>query len=777
MANTIRGTEDKRNSHLSEKKQVSSQNSTNTDIITAVITNLDTSSTAASSTLHDIINVASSAESTTLPSHEESPSILNERISTSSTTVFEDRSSTGQYSTSNTVTASDDFTLRELTISQLPKKMPSTTMTAIKVLVSNNMAGSIIGRSGKTISDLQVQSSSRIKLSQSGACYPGTTDRVCLIQGQLDNVKKALGLILQQLDIYRQQIAQQQINNEAILLNENSTVSHYHQDAVVEREDEYDLLRGNKPPRTRQNQSEEIVPSDASESLRSKLLSNKSQFFNVRLLIPTACSGMIIGRGGCNVKSIAESSGVASIRLAPKEGDVIHQTMVTSLHQQQQATPSLVLIPQIQTTSERIVTITGQDLSCCVKCCDLILDDLALQPDLSRYTNMTTNYTKSPTTANATFVTSSSNDSNVIDSIASLAVTSPPSFTSSFPISQRQQQQQSLPPIISGQHFPPSNANVMRFPSSQPPSNIGVTGLINHQHHPGAMLRYNNCNAFTPADANPSSSNTPLVLPTSQIPINSLTAETGTFNPSHHQQPPMSQSLYLVASPSLPGSMFVHAPPRPVVSSSTLEDQGIHHMTQQYAPSRLPTSNRNSAEPLIHFTPPSYQNSNIKANTSQQEHQQPLTRQMTVPDFLIGAIIGRKGQTLTELQLTTNTKIKISQRGAFVPGTNDRIVTITGPTPINISNAQYFISQRLARAANRIRTTKTATEYSGQPQQYNPTPSSSTHNQGIQNAFNQASALNKQESAFDHQQRSPPTSEDDLKPSALHNMKSDDKSN
>ncbi|KAM0942034.1 putative K domain-containing protein [Dioscorea sansibarensis] len=49
-----------------------------------------------------------------------------------------------------------------------------------------------------------------------------------------------------------------------------------------------------------------------------------------------------------------------------------------------------------------------------------------------------------------------------------------------------------------------------------------------------------------------------------------------------------------------------------------------------------------------------------------------------VPDEHIGAILGRGGRNIMEITQATGTKIKISERGVFLPGTNDRKVTITG---------------------------------------------------------------------------------------------------
>mmetsp|Transcript_20401 Transcript_20401/g.46353 ORF Transcript_20401/g.46353 Transcript_20401/m.46353 type:complete len:241 (+) Transcript_20401:1-723(+) len=72
-----------------------------------------------------------------------------------------------------------------------------------------------------------------------------------------------------------------------------------------------------------------------------------------------------------------------------------------------------------------------------------------------------------------------------------------------------------------------------------------------------------------------------------------------------------------------------------------------------------------------------------------------FTAQVLIPDNLIGSILGRGGSTLNELQLHSNTRIRISQRGEYVPGTRNRIVTIRGTTSQSVSMAQYLMSQRM----------------------------------------------------------------------------------
>lgn len=71
--------------------------------------------------------------------------------------------------------------------------------TYIRFLVSNAAAGSVIGKGGSTITDFQSQSGARIQLSRNQEFFPGTTDRIIMISGQIDDVLRAVELILSKL--------------------------------------------------------------------------------------------------------------------------------------------------------------------------------------------------------------------------------------------------------------------------------------------------------------------------------------------------------------------------------------------------------------------------------------------------------------------------------------------------------------------------------------------------------------------------------------------------
>ncbi|XP_055811422.1 protein BTR1-like isoform X2 [Solanum dulcamara] len=70
---------------------------------------------------------------------------------------------------------------------------------SIKFLLSNAEAGSIIGKGGSTISDFQSRSGARIQLSRNNEFFPGTMDRIVMVSGPIDDVLKAVDLILNKL--------------------------------------------------------------------------------------------------------------------------------------------------------------------------------------------------------------------------------------------------------------------------------------------------------------------------------------------------------------------------------------------------------------------------------------------------------------------------------------------------------------------------------------------------------------------------------------------------
>lgn len=85
--------------------------------------------------------------------------------------------------------------------------------TYVRFLASNAEAGSIIGKGGMTISDFQSRTNARIQLSRNFEYFPGTSDRVIMVSGTIDEVLEAVELILTKLF------------NEVILLTPSASAS------------------------------------------------------------------------------------------------------------------------------------------------------------------------------------------------------------------------------------------------------------------------------------------------------------------------------------------------------------------------------------------------------------------------------------------------------------------------------------------------------------------------------------------------------------------------
>lgn len=398
---------------------------------------------------------------------------------------------------------------------------------ALKILVTNNASGSIIGRGGKTITDIQNRAQARIKLSQGGDYYPGTSDRVCLIHGALSNVEVAVEMVVAKLyDIHRLQ----------------------HIDAPATRSDAV------------YSQSDtDNISTDAP--------------FTIRILLPASSCGMIIGHGGSNIKLLKEKSNVSHVQLSPKATEVM--IGATSL-----------------STSERIMTILGPTFESCVSCIKVILNELAQHPEMCRYMNMTTSYSKV--------------------------------VLSAFQASYNTYQTQALVPGFMLDQY----------------GEIGLDQAIGYQHYSGIL---------------PPSP--PMRAQTMMQPTSPLSSSPSMLPQGHYWSDASSGG-------GTPGSGM------PSIAELTGSFQQGMSLSDPplVLPTLLPTSE--------------------------------ITKQMQAPDSMIGFVLGRGGKILNRIQSRTQTRIRLSQRGDFVPGTTNRIVTITGTTSESVDHAIDLINERLSSAEN-----------------------------------------------------------------------------
>jgi transcription antitermination factor NusA-like protein len=70
----------------------------------------------------------------------------------------------------------------------------------IKMLVPHRHAGALIGKGGENMKRLETDSGARIKLSQSSEFYPETGERVLSARGDVNQVQRAVEMVLQSLE-------------------------------------------------------------------------------------------------------------------------------------------------------------------------------------------------------------------------------------------------------------------------------------------------------------------------------------------------------------------------------------------------------------------------------------------------------------------------------------------------------------------------------------------------------------------------------------------------
>jgi len=84
--------------------------------------------------------------------------------------------------------------------------------------------------------------------------------------------------------------------------------------------------------------------------------------------------------------------------------------------------------------------------------------------------------------------------------------------------------------------------------------------------------------------------------------------------------------------------------------------------------------------------------SNRQQQSQQNNHVQ---QEMTVPNELIGCVIGKGGTKIAEIRQISGAMIRISNSEELREGCTDRVITITG-NPDSVALAQYLINMRLA---------------------------------------------------------------------------------
>uniref|UniRef100_W5MU17 NOVA alternative splicing regulator 1 n=1 Tax=Lepisosteus oculatus TaxID=7918 RepID=W5MU17_LEPOC len=188
----------------------------------------------------------------------------------------------------------------------------------LKVLIPSYAAGSIIGKGGQTIVQLQKETGATIKLSKSKDFYPGTTERVCLIQGTVEALNAVHGFIAEKIREMPQNVAK---TEPVSILQPQTTVN----------PDRIKQTLPSSPTTTKSSPSDPMTTSRASQ---------------VKIIVPNSTAGLIIGKGGATVKAIMEQSG-AWVQLSQKpDGINLQERVVTVSGEPEQNRKAVELIIQ-----------------------------------------------------------------------------------------------------------------------------------------------------------------------------------------------------------------------------------------------------------------------------------------------------------------------------------------------------------------------------------------------------------------------------------------------
>lgn len=141
----------------------------------------------------------------------------------------------------------------------------------LKMLIPSTAAGSIIGKGGQTIAQLQRDTGTNVKLSKANDFYPGTQERVALLTGPVESLNSVAMFILEKIK------ESPQLGVKAGAENITS------------------------PERARQ----------------------------VKIVVPNSTAGLIIGKGGAMIKSIMEQSG-SRVQISQKsDGITLSERVIT----------------------------------------------------------------------------------------------------------------------------------------------------------------------------------------------------------------------------------------------------------------------------------------------------------------------------------------------------------------------------------------------------------------------------------------------------------------
>ncbi|VUZ44027.1 unnamed protein product [Hymenolepis diminuta] len=185
----------------------------------------------------------------------------------------------------------------------------------LKVLVPSIAAGAIIGKNGQAIGQMQKETGAKIKLSKLSDFYPGTTERVCLIQGPLVGVRAMHNYIMDRI------LEKPEISTSAVTPGGHIALSSQISPPGVQPGSP------ESSPTTAALGGYTFWPVTAAATAipaqplftTNRLLWERHK--QVKILVPNCTAGLVIGKQGSYVSEIKEATG-AFIQISQKSKDI-----------------------------------------------------------------------------------------------------------------------------------------------------------------------------------------------------------------------------------------------------------------------------------------------------------------------------------------------------------------------------------------------------------------------------------------------------------------------
>ncbi|KAK4472841.1 hypothetical protein MN116_004055 [Schistosoma mekongi] len=225
----------------------------------------------------------------------------------------------------------------------------------LKILVPSIAVGAIIGKGGESIAKIQKETGARIKLSKVNDLYPGTEERVCLIQGTLEGVTRMHNYIMDRVlekPEYSATVASYGTTNTiSTSRSENATTS---------------LTAGSDSNRNISHLQAGYACIHGLELSGSRLPWGRHK--QVKILVPNCTAGLVIGKLGSYVREIKDRTG-AFIQISQKSLEI--------------------------NLLERCITIAGEPEQCRAAV-DLVLAKIAEDPQSAIYPAISYSHARGP---------------------------------------------------------------------------------------------------------------------------------------------------------------------------------------------------------------------------------------------------------------------------------------------------------------------------------------------------------------------------------------------